>query len=550
MIRRLLITAAIGALIAAGIAQAHAQPPSVEARVDRTTVRENESFTYVIRAEGAVLNEPDLGPIARDFDILQQVSSTRVQIVAGRTMRVTEWTLQLMPQRTGRITLPPVDVSGGLTSAIEVEVLPAPSSAAAADVFMEIEVEPQSPYVLAQVTYTLKLYSAVNTGRATLTAPEVIEGDAIIERLADDREYQTVLDGRNFVVRERRYVVFPQTPGRLTIGPVIFEATVMPSRGFSRVQRARSQAVELDVRGVVPPPPQWAHASWLPARRVTLTEEWGEIPSEFVVGVPRTRTVITEAEGLQEMQLPALELPRADGLRFYPGQAELSRQQSDAGLTARRVEPFAVIAQVPGEVALPALELPWWNVDAHRWEVARLEPTRVDVLPNMEPSPVSEEPAPDPAAAGGVAPRGPWPFVSVGLLIAWLATLGLWLRTRAASGSIPPRGPLARRAANRRLLKALRGACERDDPGQTRQLLLDWAKLRFDRDPPRTLGALAARLPQCPLADEIRALEAHEYGRDGESWDGSGLQQALAGVESVADATGRDRGDALLSLYR
>jgi hypothetical protein len=537
--------------LAASATAVLAQAPIVSATADRSTLRENESFSLTLRAEGPLRDEPDLAPLERDFDILQRASSTRVQIMSGRTTRVNEWVLQLMPHRAGRLTVPAIDIGGATTTPIELEVLPAPDSVATADVFVEIDVDPPDPYVQAEVTYTMRLYAAVSTGRATLTAPEVIEGDAIVERLTDDREYDTVLDGRAFRVRERRYVIFPQSTGTVTIGPVVFEATVMPSRGFARVQRVRSRAVELDVRAAVPPPPQLSGASWLPARAVTLTEQWQDGAEPFEVGVPRTRTIVIEADGLQEAQLPELAMPRSDDLRHYPGQAAVAREYTDQGLRVRRQEPFAVIAQTPGEMSLPAVELPWWNVIAHRWEVARLPSSSFEVRPGNEPQFAVEGMVPLPAVQAPRSGRSWWPLVSAVLLLAWVTTLALLWRARTAQANVADRPilPSPRALARRKAMKRLLEACSRDDVDAARSLLLEWGALRFPADPPRTLGALAARLP-AGLAGQIEVLQARRYGRGAGSWEGASLAAALR--EPDASAHGRDSGrrDPLQPLYR
>src|SRR5688572_3271603 len=57
-----------------GVPRASAQDAPVQATVDRAVVRINESFTYVLRAEGAVRGEPDLAPLAAQFDILSTSS--------------------------------------------------------------------------------------------------------------------------------------------------------------------------------------------------------------------------------------------------------------------------------------------------------------------------------------------------------------------------------------------------------------------------------------------------------------------------------------------
>src|SRR5690606_19110454 len=128
-----------------------------------------------------------------------------------------------------------------------------------------------------------------------------------------------------------------------------------------------SGSVEIDVQGAVQPPASMPNAIWLPAARLELSERWSD-DGELAVGVPRTRTLVVEADGLLDTQLPELRLSPRDGIRQYADQPELEREVTDRGLRARRTERYAVLATLPGEVELPGLELPWFNVVTQRWE--------------------------------------------------------------------------------------------------------------------------------------------------------------------------------------
>ena len=271
------MTAALAVFAMLGAAPAvHAQEP-IQATVDRTMVRINESFTLVLRAEGPVRGEPETAPLAAQFDILNSMSSRRIGIVNTRAAEVNEWQYQLMPKSAGDFTIPPLRIGDRQTTAVSVRVLaPDPAATAAADIFMELVAQPDVVYAQSQILFTLRLYVGVSTGRATLTAPETTGVEAIVEKLGEDAAYKTTRGGRTFDVRERRYAVFPQQAGMLTIGPVTFEAMVIPDRGFSRVQRFRSDVLELAVQPAVAPPAALETAAWLPAQQVTLTEQWSE----------------------------------------------------------------------------------------------------------------------------------------------------------------------------------------------------------------------------------------------------------------------------------
>jgi hypothetical protein len=555
MLQRLLAIAALAVAAAFAGGTVEAQEPPVQATVDRTTVRANESFTFVLRAEGPVRGDPEIAPLAAQFDILNSMSSRRIGIVNARATEVNEWQFQLMPKAAGDFTIPPLRIGDRQSNAIDVRVLaPDPASSAAADIFMELTAEPDVVYAQAQVLFTLRLYVGVSTGRATLTMPETAGVEAIVEKLGEDNAYETTRGGRRFDVRERRYAVFPQEAGSLTIGPVTYEAMVIPDRGFSRVQRFRSDVLELTVEPAVAPPPALAGAAWLPAREVTLAEEWSG-QGELAVGIPRTRTIVVEGLGLLETQLPDLTLETQPGIRQYADRPEFARDITEQGLRSRRSLSYAVIAQTPGEVTLAGVRLPWWNVATQRWEVAELPPRVLRVAPSADTAaaaPAAVEPAA--AQAAPASPREPtyWPWVAAALGVAWLVTAALWWRSRSARQQPPPSAAAPKadpKPAVRKILRDLGSACAVSDAGAARTALLQYAEARFAPAPPRSLGALAALLPDA-LAREVLSLEAHIYGAAAGVWHGDGLKALLGELEAAASAPSPPAADPLLPLYR
>jgi oxygen tolerance protein BatD len=534
-------------------ALALAQGPPVVASVDRAVVRANESFVYVLRAEGTVTGDPEIAPLAAQFDILNAPSSSRsIGIVNGRRSEVYEWQFPLMPKAPGEFTIPALRVGDRQSNPVAVRVLPAAAGTGpAADIFMELDAEPEVAYAQAQIVFTLRLYIGVTTGRATLTAPEIGGVEAIVEKLGEDSRFNASRGGRDFIVQERRYAVFPQQAGTMTIGPVTFEAMVIPDRGFSRVQRFRSDVLEVAVQPAVAPPAELAGAAWLPAQRVTLTEDWGEEGDELTVGIPRTRTIVIEGAGLLETQLPDLTLEQLPGIRQYADQPELERSVTPEGFVSRRRVSFAVIAQAPGDVALGSVRLPWWNVAAQRWEVAELLPRTLHVRPS------AEEALPEPAAvSAGAAPAtgstsGIWPLLSAALALGWVATILAWwrARTRQASAPAPAAPAAARRPALRKILRDLNAACAVGDAAGARNALLAFGEARFTDAPPRSLGALAALLPEV-VAREVLALEAHIYGQGPKAWRGDALAAVLGELEKAGMASELPPEDPLMPLYR
>ena len=542
---------ALWLLAAAGIAGA--QDVTLRASVDRSTIRENESFTYVLSVEGQVRDEPDVSLLATDFEVLQRSRNTSIQMLGGRTSQITEWRYQLMPAGPGSFTLPPVEMAGALSNPVELQVLPALASDAPGDIFLEVEISPATAYVQSQVIYTQRLYRAVSTGRSSLTPPDVTGGESIVVPLGEDREYQTVRDDRTFIVLERRYAVFPQVAGELTIQPMVFEAVVITASGFSSLQRFRSDPVSLSVLPAVAPPPELAGAAWLPAGGVTIEQRWSGDPEEFTAGIPQTRTLRVEVEGVLETQIPDLSLFETASLQQYADQPELARESSADGTRAVRTERFAVIAQTAGGLIIPAVELPWFNVVSREWEVARIEPRPVTVLPSREPGAEPAPPAPpdEMPVESGQSGQLLWQGISAALLTGWILTLMVWWQRGRIWRAAALRQPVteAPRVSERRLLRQLRAACNIDDAGLARRLLFAWGAARFGEEP-KSLGGLAAMLP-ADLAAAIGDLERSLYGPGSHAWNGRALRAALAQADAVNRSGAAKAGEReLLPLYR
>ena len=81
---------------------------------------------------------------------------------------------------------------------------------------MTADVDNKNPYVHEQIIYTFKFYYRVKVANARLAESPSFEG-FIAEQLEKEREYETTINGRQFMVTEIKQALFPVKPGLLTI---------------------------------------------------------------------------------------------------------------------------------------------------------------------------------------------------------------------------------------------------------------------------------------------------------------------------------------------
>jgi len=308
------------------------------------------------------------------------------------------------------------------------------------------------------------------------------------------------------------------------------------------------------VRGAVAPPPEYASASWLPARSLQLSERFAGEDAGLIAGIPVTRSLVLSADGVLSTQLPELSLTALEPIKQYADQPELENTVTSEGLRARRTERYAVISTRAGDFELPGVAVPWFNVVEERWEAATLSRRMVSVSADPD-QPVFFEPETTLIAAPDPVSSGPWRLVSLGLAIGWAVSLMLLTAFKRGNGGGTDRRAAAgererTRRRGTRLLSQVRQACSDNDPHAARERLIAWGQLRFPDTPPATLGALARRV-NAEIAAALVELEAALYGSSEQPWRGGVLLAALKTVDAVNQPKrSREDTDALSPLYR
>lgn len=552
---------------------------AVTAALDRDRIAVGETVRLILQHDGSADGQPDLGPLKRDFAVLSRTSGSSMQFINGRASSSTQITLILAPKRDGDIPIPPLQWGGQTSPAlvliVEDSARPArPGNKEAADsahVFLTTSQDQKQPYVQAAVVLTLRIYADQPLYEASLEFPA--SNDVLVKPFGTDTPTTEVRNGRNFTVIERKYLLFPQRSGQISLNGPVLKAQIADKRGgdpfganslfgdllgqnpFVGMMNAvrplllHAKPVELNV---LPRPASTGASPWFPAQRVILEENWPPDQTSVHVGEPITLHMRLTALGLTGAQLPDLSALRMmpEGIKIYPDQATLTEIPQGDTVLGSRDQNLALIASRPGRYVLPAVRLAWWDTEKQVAREASLPERTLEVLPGVTTtqSPVSASPAAAPSlpvtsevpseapteASSSVARSGaqafPWPWLSLALGLLWLSTLvAWWVAHRRRPRSVPgPVGKGVMAVTPNRELKAFQRACADNDPHAARQHLLVWAMATWPTKPPTGLNALALRLNDEKVVAPLRQLDRACY--TGSGWQGVVLAQYFASV--------------------
>jgi hypothetical protein len=506
--------------------------------LDRNPVNLDESFQIMFTTTESPDDDPDFTPLEQDFSILNQTNSSSSSWVNGKSSKTVLWTVNVMAKHLGSLVIPAIkfgkDVSNSSTVLVADNAIKKTVNTDE-DLYIEVEATPENPFIQSQVFYTLRLYTKVDISQARLNEPDL--ADAVIERLGEDSNYNTQVNGLNYSVTERKYALFPQKSGQLTIKPLILTAEVLtnsrPSfNGFfnsqmSKTKRVESKAITLNVK---PVPTTFTGKHWLSAEQLVLKQEWSGDIQQMKVGEPLTRTLSLIAKGTTVGQLPELNTTETnDHLKAYPDQPVLQEQKKVDGLLAFREEKIALIPSKSGSYTLSAIEIPWFNTKSQKMELAKIPETTLSTVAVASQSEVinpiitPELPKNTETSLVIESPKKTniWLWVSLLLAVGWLITVIVFLTKRKVTEPVIEINDSDIKLKD--CIKNLKNACRANDAAATKNALLEWGRQKFNV---ANLGAIA-EYSDARLRDEILDLNETLYGKGVGQWQGKKLFQAF-----------------------
>lgn len=514
-------------LLLAGIT-AHAE---LSMQVDVEKVHPGESFRAVLTKDDASSSGiPDLTSLQADFTIIGTERSTNYSIINGQSSSTSQWTLFLMPKRTGILTIPSIQLGQEKTQALQIEVTSANTNPTSdnevidkqKDLMLVANVSSKNPYVNEQVIYTVKLYNSKRLLDASYQGPSV--SDALLVPLGEARRYQTTENGQIYMVEEQRYAIFPQKSGKLKITAPEFNALIY--RGVPEQVKVTAPETILEVKSA---PANYKGNVWAPAKQIILRDEYDRGETTVTEGNTLVRTITLQATGLPAQLLPAL--PIANGLAFsvYSEKPVESNKLLQNELTGIRTVKITYLFNKAGQAIIPSQELHWFNTVTQKEETVSLPERVITVLASpgsgnsagaQTNQPVEQNKSPVVVPVSAPGKQTPdffaW-WIAAGFACAWIITLILWWK----------RPKLFSNKGKKQVLQQLREACFNNQPELARTALLKWASQQWPDATLSNLMDINNLTQDAELKKQITALTKALYQSSPQAWRGEELWRCI-----------------------
>lgn len=544
---------------------------NVEVSVDRNPVSINESFNLVFSSTQSPDDDPDFSPLEENFKILNQQKSSQTSWVNGSFSKIISWRLDVIAVNTGELQIPAISFGDDVTAPLTISVLNTKeqlNTPNADEIFLQVETSPEAVYVQSQIIYTVQLFQRVAMAQASLTEPN--GDDLVIEKLSEDSQYNTQINGVNYRVTKRQYAIFPQKSGVLEINPLELTAQVIVDQPRSqygsffntqqtRTKRVLSKSVQLKV---LPALASFKGQHWLAAKQLHLEQSWSNDELTIKEGEPLTRTLTLLVNGVTASQLPEFTmLGVSPELKLYPDQAVLKNKKTADGVVAFKEQKIALLASKPGQYHLPDIVIPWFNTTTSQLETAKIPAVTINVLGKSvttakqirpdsllikdEPSAVQHIELPTSQTA--VTSHDYWKWLAIVMLVVWVASL-LYIVKARLNKKIIDNSIDTHPLKLKKVIKALQQACTDNNPQAARQALVDWGEVQYNSRDMSTISSLSS----LDIQEQIKKLNQYLYAKDSggdNRWDGQALLRLIKG-QSMRQSNKKKPNGGLESLYK
>jgi hypothetical protein len=312
------------------------------------------------------------------------------------------------------------------------------------------------------------------------------------------------INDTTYNVQQHEFALFARQPGVYAIPPFTVRFASVPRFGEPAVEhRLSTQAMRVEVRL---PPGAENLLGLISTRQLQVTHAWQPQPKKSArLGDAFTRTITLTAPDVPGMVFPPLPLAKGEGLAVYP-QPPVVQDQAERGVfTGQRTQTVTYVCERPGSVTLPALIIPWWNVEQQTLMQATLPALTLEI----------------------VAPSRwrPWWVVGAGLVLA--AGAAVCWRNRRTVFAAWERWQTQYQASEAGCFSQLQQACRANDAVAAYNALLRWLDCTHHGSGSATLADdLLTEPADADLRRNVEALQEVVLHR-ATNWHGTGLATAL-----------------------
>jgi len=336
------------------------------------------------------------------------------------------------------------------------------------------------------------------------------------------------IEGATYSMQRHDFMLFPQRAGTLLIPAFQVRFAVAPAYG----KPPETQHVTIDALKVEAKMPPGAEdlPMLISTADLTVDDQWSPVLGKdrtvkLKVGDALTHTLKRRTTDLPGMVLPPILSGSFDGLGVYPKPPVVEDTTERGNFTGQRTDIVTYMCETAGTYHLPALSLPWFDLDDAQLKRVELPAVTLEVAANPQLAPDGAQAPPTRSTT-----RAWWWIGSlvVILIAAWL--FRRFYRPLALRFSMWRNRRATREAA---YFARLKTACQSGEPATVFNAFTHWIDRFYDGEVPPTIDQFVHDADDADLCQQVEQLERQLFATPvapHEAWSGQAFYQRLAAV--------------------
>jgi len=379
----------------------HIAKASVTASTNKQNFSLDEKIILTIKADEKTSAMPDLSILKNIFSVISNSVSKQHYIINGQESTETTWEFFLVPKVKGKINIPQIVVGNEKTNTVMIDIsenqtdefLKNEETEKTDEIYqLEAEVKTNSrpPFVQEKIDYLIRLKDHGDMQNISISFEE--PSDFMIKQI-EKPVVKILKDGRREVTFS--YALFAQKSGEVKIPDVYLSGYVLQKPDVNTIFGGHffqinmpsffgiDAPITLEHKGkkinVLPALKDYKGNWWLPAENVELSSKFIDLPKQITKGSTITREITLKAVGLMDSQLPELDVDVNEDVKQYVEKPVGQTIVSDKKIIGIQKTLETLIIEKDGEIFLPEIKVPWYDINDGQIKTAVLKKERLFV---------------------------------------------------------------------------------------------------------------------------------------------------------------------------
>ncbi len=366
----------------------------------------NESIDFTIKLNNIDTNpEVNFDPVSEYFSIISGPNiGSEYKFINGKKSSSRSISWRIIPKRTGKITIPELEVKVGkkiyLTNKIVITVSEQISNSASNDMFLKIEVSDINVKVGEQINIKYTFFTRI-ASRVIETEFPSYEGfyeeklyDPAGNKITPDSWNDIVIDNYKYKsIKLYEVALFPMFDGSFDLDPMIMKVETKESDpSFKRLfwddpffdtfsQKTKARILVSDKKTITVSPLENSPDNFTGA--VGIFDISSSLSSSDIEnGTPVILYIKLKGEGnLDNIGRPAVDFP--NNFDVFEGEIIKERDISDK-VSGSVIWEYNLIPRKSGEYTIPSIKFPFFDTNQNLWKDVKTKPINLNVTKSVQ----------------------------------------------------------------------------------------------------------------------------------------------------------------------